>query len=232
MMGTPKEHRLTYRQVLQIAATLAPTAHVASAARPVLWRAERDYRFAHRALSENGSLQQHERKLASMEAAARKLLQIMQSEPLLHQVLAEKILIEEPISKETLEAADQRVADQVGYDEGELLRLLQNVQRGAASLIADPDELRAARFDASRKDAHKSMERRLIWTPIFHFCTLHEIKLSFYENGSLFKALSMLHEAIGAPVLKAGSLRRAIEEYVDEPSVLDEGEFFEWRPDT
>ena len=155
----------------------------------------------------------------------------MRSEPLIHQVLAEKILLDGPITKEALEAADQKVADQVGHDQGELLRLLEQVQRGAANLVNDPDELRAARFDASRKDAHKSMERRLIWTPIFHFCILNDIKLTFYENGGLFKALSMLHEAIGAPVLKAGSLRRAIEEYGHEPSILDEGEVYEWRPE-
>ena len=223
--------RLTYQQVQKISAALASTEQKARAARSVIWRTERDYLFARRAQLENGSLQQHERRLASIEAAARKLLQIMRSEPLIHQVLAEKILLDGPITKEALEAADQKVADQVGHDEGELLRLLEQVQRGAANLVNDPDELRAARFDASRKDANKSMERRLIWTPIFHFCILNDIKLTFYENGGLFKALSMLHEAIGAPVLKAGSLRRAIEEYGHEPSILDEGEVYEWRPE-
>lgn len=224
--------RLTLATVDRISVALDPSRQIGLKAHPVIWQAERDYHFALKATEENGNLQNHLQRLTSIESAARKLKQLLQSEPLIYHILAADPIIDGHPTTAKIHSADRIVADQVGYDEGELFHALELVKSGASALLQNREVLRSARFDASSKDAFKSMERRLLWTPIFHFCTENSIKLTFYDNGSLFKALSILHEELDAPALKAGSLRRAIEEYVHEPSVLDEGEISIWHDAT
>ncbi|MBY0298076.1 MAG: hypothetical protein K2X71_18930 [Methylobacterium sp.] len=207
---------------MDIRTLLDPTMKGGSELDLTIYQIERDYIFFCDRAGDNEAIQHHAERLSSIRSAAFKLKKLLNKEPLLFHLLEHNPFIDGPPTEADIRRKFALISGDANSDEKEIFRLLHLIVSRSDHLLNDRARLRSLRYDAEAKDASKSLERRAIWTPLMDYCYRYQIRFSFYEKGALFRSLNIIHNALDAPPLKSGSLRRAIEEYAYEPSIFDD----------
>jgi hypothetical protein len=172
--------------------------------RSVLRDVVEGYRVCGDFAREEGPLGQHRLRLAEIAKLAKRLGPLIEAEPLMEQILAEPIKLQELFDgSEPFAVASRKrhlVCDALG-----------KMERYASQIAKDEQKLlRSKNFGLSPR---KSIERGYVWEPIFKFWMSTGRELGYSHDGPIMRVLNVIHTGLEIDPPIAASVRHAIKDF-------------------
>jgi hypothetical protein len=159
----------------------------------------------------NGTLVQHKDRMAEMSKVAKRLLNLVRSEPLMYRLLSAPVTLEEI----------RALPDPFNFVEGRERKFLEDLghlQERTADLVRNEEKLREWRI--SNPASAKSSERIYIWEPFFEFWVRFGHELRYSDGGPLIRIIRIIHKGLGIVPPKGPSVRQAINEFKRKPRAV------------